>query len=222
MSTWPPKAFKNSPDFEAAEELARRSLDEEIREIKHSAYQEAFFRGMQDGLSEGQKEGERLGRESGYKEGLEAGRAEGEQRAYSEHSAQVSNLVTSLNNLIELLSSIQVDIKSSLAEIIYETALRLSDANDLTYSRVVSAVEELLQRLPQPGDQIFLRVSSKDLQVWNRFVDERDMPFSLGVTADPQLQSGNAWLEVMGARIDIGRNARQAIVKSILGLSTVS
>jgi hypothetical protein len=72
--------------------------------------------------------------------------------------------------------------------------------------------------MPQPGETLFLRISEQDLTMWQRL--QQDLPTGMAMTLleDSHLVPGHAYLEVAGTRVDVGAAARDALVRSALGL----
>lgn len=75
-------------------------------------------------------------------------------------------------------------------------------------------------RLPLPGENVFLRIRKEEVETWNRFVSESGLPFTCTVLLDADVSPGHAYVEIAGARIDVGYEARKALVRSALSLSS--
>ena len=82
----------------------------------------------------------------------------------------------------------------------------------------VAAVQEALMRLPRPGESLYLRIRSEEVDTWKKIVEDPGLPFTCSVLVDADVQLGHAYVEVGGARIDVGKEARKALVFSALGL----
>ena len=83
----------------------------------------------------------------------------------------------------------------------------------------VAAVQEALMRLPRPGESLYLRIRSDEVETWKKIVEDPGLPFTCSVLVDADVQGGHAYVEVGGARIDVGTEARKALVFSALGLN---
>jgi flagellar biosynthesis/type III secretory pathway protein FliH len=83
----------------------------------------------------------------------------------------------------------------------------------------VAAVQEALMRLPRPGESLYLRIRSDEVETWKKIVEDPGLPFTCSVLVDADVQPGHAYVEVGGARIDVGTEARKALVFSALGLN---
>jgi hypothetical protein len=79
-------------------------------------------------------------------------------------------------------------------------------------------VQEALLRLPRPGQSLTVGVPQAELEAWENLLRDPDMPFTAGVRADPELSAGYAYVQVEGTRLDVGSRAREALVRSALGL----
>ncbi len=74
-------------------------------------------------------------------------------------------------------------------------------------------------RLPRPGESLFLRIRPEEITTWKKIVDDPGLPFTCSILPDADVQFGHAYVEVAGARIDVGQEARKALVSVALGLA---
>ncbi|NBP21087.1 MAG: hypothetical protein EBV36_04255 [Burkholderiaceae bacterium] len=167
---------------------------EEVEAIRASAYHEAYELGSNQGFIEG--------RESGYKEGTETNRL---------HDA--------LKELLLTLDGFPQAISEPLTQLAFEIGARLSANESMERAPFVAAVQEALMRLPRPGESLYLRIRSEEVDTWKKIVEDPGLPFTCSVLVDADVQLGHAYVEVGGARIDVGKEARKALVFSALGLS---
>jgi len=79
-------------------------------------------------------------------------------------------------------------------------------------------VQEALMRLPRPGENLYLRLRSEEVDTWRKIVEDPGLPFNCTILVDADVRPGHAYVEVSGARIDVGFEARMALVKTALGL----
>jgi polyisoprenoid-binding protein YceI len=63
-------------------------------------------------------------------------------------------------------------------------------------------------------------VPQAELEAWENLLSDPDMPFTAVVRVDPELSAGYAYVQVDGTRLDVGSRAREALVRSSLGLLT--
>jgi hypothetical protein len=82
----------------------------------------------------------------------------------------------------------------------------------------VMAVQEALMRLPRPGENLYLRLRAEEVETWRKIVEDPGLPFNCTILVDADVRPGHAYVEVSGARIDVGAEARIALVKAALGL----
>ena len=82
----------------------------------------------------------------------------------------------------------------------------------------VAAVQEALMRLPRPGENLYLRLNAEEVETWKKIVDDPGLPFNCTILVDADVNPGHAYVEVSGARIDVGEQARIALVRAALGL----
>ena len=81
-----------------------------------------------------------------------------------------------------------------------------------------AAVQEALMRLPRPGENLYLRLNAEEVETWKKIVDDPGLPFNCTILVDADVNPGHAYVEVSGARIDVGEQARIALVRAALGL----
>lgn len=197
---------------------APRVSAQELQALKAKAHQEGFVRGLQEGLLEGRVQGEALGREEGLKAGWQEGRATGLEQGQQEGREQIAQLSHSLQSALDGLTQLPPALESSLADWVYQTACRLAGRDAMAREPFVQAVQEALMRLPRPGETLFLRIPSRELELWKDLAQEALVGIAVTLLEDSQLQPGHAYLEVAGTRVDVGAAARDALVRSALGL----
>lgn len=201
----------------SATSLALPSVNE-VDAIRGKAYQDAYTRGLQEGIEEGKAQGLALGRE----EGLESGRTEGFQAGYQQgYQSGVNDLDAlgqEMRRIMASLQSLPQAYQAALPEWVYDTALRLAGKEQMDRSVFVAAVQEALMRLPRPGENMVVGVPPAELAQWQALLTHPDMPFQALVRADADLSKGFAYVQVDGTRLDVGRSARDALVRSALGL----
>jgi hypothetical protein len=79
-------------------------------------------------------------------------------------------------------------------------------------------VQEALMRLPRPGENLYLRLNAEEVETWKKIVEDPGLPFNCTILIDADVNPGHAYVEVSGARIDVGLQARVALVRAALGL----
>ena len=186
--------------------------EEEVAQIRQEAYDAGFAEGYKSGYAKGEDEG--------LVAGTHAGAQAGYQQAYDDAKEKIDALHAALQELLSALHGMPDAISESLNEFAYEVALRISGADSLERGPFVAAIQEALMRLPLPGENVFLRIRKEEVDTWNRFVDESGLPFTCTVLLDSDVPAGHAYVEISGARIDVGYEARKALVRSALGLSS--
>ena len=77
-------------------------------------------------------------------------------------------------------------------------------------------------RLPRPGENLYLRLRAEEVESWKKIVDDPGLPFNCTILVDADVRPGHAYVEVSGARIDVGQEARLALVRHALGLDGVA
>lgn len=228
MQHWTPPSFDPAPVAVVAPEPvveaamsapARVSVEKTpTMSAPATSAQELFVRGLQEGLEEGRLQGMALGREEGIQKGREDGFQAGFQQGYQSSLDKIEALTTSLQSLVEALSRLPQDIESSLNELAYDTALRLAGKESMDRSVFQRALQEVLTRLPRPGESLVMRVPADDLESWQAVIADGPSRFALAVQVDESLAPGHAFVEHNGTRLDVGAKARQALVRSALGL----
>lgn len=229
MDRWTPPSFDASPSERSAQPVnpaqrvqpAPRTTTptvDEVQAIVAAAHKEAFARGLQEGLKAGQTQGEAMGREEGIEKGRTEGFQTGYQQGYQSGSQEVDRMAHELRQVLQTLSALPQTLETLLPEWVYETALRLAGKEQMDRSVFVAAVQEALMRLPRPGETLVVGVSPQEKDSWEALLNGPDMPFQAVVRVDADLLPGFAYVQADGTRLDVGSRAREALVRSALGL----
>jgi flagellar biosynthesis/type III secretory pathway protein FliH len=109
-------------------------------------------------------------------------------------------------------------IAEPLTELSFDIASRLTANASMERAPFVAAVQEALMRLPRPGENLYLRLRAEEVESWKKIVDDPGLPFNCTILVDADVRPGHAYVEVSGARIDVGLEARLALVRHALGL----
>jgi len=204
---WIPPSF-DPPVTEPEPEIIWPTV-EEIEAIREAARRE--------GYETGRREGHAKGRAEGFTQGFDQGLSEGRDQAYGEHTAQISDLSSTLQMFINELSELPGTILEPVADLAWSIAERLTLSEHIDRSPFLHAVEEALMRLPAPGENLLLRVPPEQRTVWDEFITRANLPFRIDLLADSDQDAG-AYLEVAGTKIDVGPQARKALVMMAMGL----
>ena len=204
---WIPPSF-DPPVPEPEPEIIWPTVDE-IEALREAARREGFETGRREGHAKGQAEG--------FTQGFEQGLGEGKDQAYADHSGQIEMLVGTLQMYIDELSALPATILEPVADLAWSIAQRLTLSEHIDRAPFLHAVEEALMRLPAPGENLLLRVPPEQRAVWDEFLTRSGLPFRVDLLVDADQDSG-AFLEVAGTKIDVGPEARRALVKMAMGL----
>jgi flagellar assembly protein FliH len=229
MNRWSPPSFDGEPATteHSLGHSPVRQIDEailvlpsvnEVDAIRGKAYQDAYARGLQEGLTEGHAQGAAKGREEGIEQGRTEGFQVGYQQGYQSGIKDIEHMSKEMQRVMAELQSLPQAFQSALPEWVYETALRLAGKEQMDRSVFVAAVQEALMRLPRPGENLIVGVPPAELAAWQSLLSHPDMPFQSLVRADAELSKGFAYVLVDGTRLDVGVSARDALVRSALGL----
>ena len=229
MNRWSPPSFDGdhaAPDVASGREFSRLAADgsialpsvNEVDAIRGKAYQDAYARGLQEGLTEGQAQGAAKGREEGIEQGRTEGFQLGYQQGYQSGIKDIEHMSKEMQRVMAELQSLPEAFQTALPEWVYETALRLAGKEQMDRSVFAAAVQEALMRLPRPGENLIVGVPPAELEAWQSLLSHPDMPFQSLVRPDADLSKGFAYVLVDGTRLDVGISARDALVRSALGL----
>ena len=229
MNRWSPPSFDGEPATteHTLGQSSVRHLDEalmvlpsvnEVDAIRGKAYQDAYARGLQEGLTEGHAQGAAKGREEGIEQGRTEGFQLGYQQGYQSGIKDIEHMSKEMQRVMNELHSLPHAFQTALPEWVYETALRLAGKEQMDRSVFVAAVQEALMRLPRPGENLVVGVPPAELEAWQSLLSHPDMPFQSLVRPDAELSKGFAYVLVDGTRLDVGISARDALVRSALGL----
>lgn len=204
---WVPPSF-DPPVPEPEPEIIWPTV-EEIEAIREAARREGF--------ETGRKEGHAKGLAEGFTQGFDQGLAEGRDQAYADHTAHIGDLTRTLQIYIDELSALPGTILEPVADLAWSIAQRLTLSEHIDRSPFLHAVEEALMRLPAPGENLLLRVPPDQRGIWDEFLARSSLPFRVDLLADADQDAG-AYLEVAGTKIDVGPQARRALVQMAMGL----
>ena len=229
LNPWSPPSFDGDhapSDITKGREFSRLTQDgvmvlpsvNEVDAIRGKAYQDAYARGLQEGLSEGQAQGTAKGREEGMEQGRTEGFQLGYQQGYQSGIKDIEHMSKEMQRVMAELQSLPQAFQTALPEWVYETALRLAGKEQMDRSVFVAAVQEALMRLPRPGENLIVGVPPAELEAWQSLLSHPDMPFQSLIRPDADLSKGFAYVLVDGTRLDVGISARDALVRSALGL----
>ena len=210
LTRWQPPSFDppRPPKKPKAPPIPYPTI-EEVEAIRTKARQDAYDMGLSEGFSKGRTDGF----EQGQREGLEVGY----QQAYRDAQAEIQRLHHALTELIQAIDGMTDAIAEPMIDLSYDIAMRVAASERMTRGPFVNAVQEALMRLPKPGSNLFLRIREEEQIVWKKLIDDPGMPFTCTLLIDADVQPGDAFVEIDGARINIGHSARVAIVRSALG-----
>jgi flagellar biosynthesis/type III secretory pathway protein FliH len=211
------RAAKPAQGVQATPTAASPTVDE-VQAIVAAAHKEAFARGLQEGLKAGQAQGEAMGREEGIEKGRTEGFQTGYQQGYQSGAQEVERMANERRQVLKTLSELPQTLETLLPEWVYETALRLAGKEQMDRAVFVSAVQEALMRLPRPGETLIVGVPPQEKDSWEALLHGPDMPFQAVVRVDADLLPGFAYVQADGTRLDVGSRAREALVRSALGL----
>jgi flagellar assembly protein FliH len=182
---------------------------EEVEQIRSTARQDAYDMGLSEGFSKGRTDGFEQGQKEGYEVGYQQG--------YTDAEGETKRLHQALDLLLQAIDGMPEAITEPMVELSYSIAMRVAANESMTRGAFVTAVQEALMRLPRPGSSLFLRIREAERSVWEKLVDDPGMPFKCSLLIDGDVQPGDAFVEIDGARINIGQSARIAIVRAALG-----
>ena len=229
LNPWSPPSFDGDharPELNTGREFTRLANDgvmvlpsvNEVDAIRGKAYQDAYARGLQEGLQEGKAQGSAKGREEGIEQGRTEGFQLGYQQGYQSGIKDIEHMSKEMQRVMAELQSLPQAFQTALPEWVYETALRLAGKEQMDRSVFVAAVQEALMRLPRPGENLIVGVPPAELEAWQSLLSHPDMPFQSLIRPDADLSKGFAYVLVDGTRLDVGISARDALVRSALGL----
>lgn len=191
-----------------------------LEQLHHKIHEEAFLKGLREGVEEGRIQGQQLGHAEGVEAGKTEGYRDGYQKGYDDGLARLSPVEQEFRAIVGVLTDIPRLLSEDIAELAYQTALRIAGREELDRHAFVRAVQEALAGLPQAGESLTIRVPEADVETWRSLVQHPDLPFLCTISVDRDLSPGHAYVESRGVRLDIGSEARRAIVRSALGLLT--
>lgn len=220
MKPWTPASFDGAtPDAPAAGGHAGAPLSAAAFEAG-APLQRAkdFVRGLQQGIEEGRAQGYAIGRDEGWREGQRQGYQAGLAKGLQDALTDVARLSDTLTQWIECLRSFPQVWAEELNELVLAAATQVAAGAAPDRALVLKAVNDLLAGLPQPGATLTLRVDPGQWSTWTAVVGELPEGLRATVLSDPDLQAGQAFVDLGPTRIDVSDAARLALLKSALSL----
>jgi len=216
LRVWKPPSF----DPRSKSEPVRAPLPtvQEVEDIRAEAAQ----LGMQAGHEAGYAAGNKEGFAAGHLDGFQKGHEEGYQAGYDQARAEITNLTEALNHVLQSIEELPTAMGEPLVELAYDIAERLSGQEGMDRSPFVQAVQEALMKLPKPGEKLFIRIRPQESEAWKKASDDEGLPFRCILLFDENVPPGHAYVEAQGTRLDIGIEARRALVRTALGLNVSS
>jgi len=208
---WFPPSF-DPPPREPEPEIVWPTV-EEIESIREAARREGFQHGREEGFAKGFAEG--------VTQGFEQGLQEGRERSFEEHKSKVMELTETMSLFISELRDLPGQILEPITDLAWAIGQRLTLADHIDRAPFVGAVQEALMRMPLPGENLILRVPSDQYKLWQDFVDRASLPFGVNLLSDEDQPCG-AYIEIDGMQMDLGADARRAIVLMAMGLLPVN
>jgi len=218
MRAWSPESFDTRAEAIALDaEPTVTTAD--LQALQDKIREEAFLHGFKDGMEEGRRQGFDIGKEEGFEAGRNEGVRAGYQAGFDEGLTRLEPLGERLRETLDIIESMPSELQSILTEWVYETALRVAGKESMDLAWFESAVKEALGGLPRLGEQLIVRVAQQDLDAWRSLLVAGTSAESREVLVDPDLSMGQAYVELRGLRIDMGAEARRALVRNALGLT---
>lgn len=218
MRAWSPESFDSRSEA-ASREIDSAITTADLQALQNKIREEAFLHGFKDGMEEGRRQGFDIGKEEGFEAGRTEGVRAGYQAGFDEGLKRLEPVGERLKEALDIVESMPSELQSILTEWVYETALRLAGKESMDRTWFESAVKDALGGLPKPGEQLIVRVAQQDLDSWRSLLASDSSGESRSVLVDPELSMGQAYVELRGLRIDIGAEARRALVRNALGLT---
>lgn len=219
MNRWNPPSFDPPVlPVSSVSDSAGPATVQQLQGIQAKAYQESFARGLQEGIEAGRTQGLAIGRQEGYEAGHAEGLQAGFQKAYQQGAEQVQHLTQSLQSLEDQFAQIGQAIEEELAELVYQTAVRLTGQEPLSAASFMQSVKDALSQLPARDSPVVLRIPVDEWSTWTQLSQQAPAGLVFKIVPDADVVSGHAYIEWAGTRADVGAQARRALVRSALGL----
>ncbi|MEY3200978.1 MAG: hypothetical protein RIR70_528 [Pseudomonadota bacterium] len=199
----------NPPLFDDQGEL-RLPTAGELDLMRSDVQKNAHDHGREAGFAKGMAEG--------YAAGFDQGREEGRQAALAEARGEIAKLTTALQAACAVLADLPQVVGPDLTELAFQIGQRLSGRESLERGPFMAAVQEALMRLPRPGETLFVRLSPDEVTLWQGVLQDASLPLNCQIQLDPSVPPGHAFVEVDGARINVGALARGALLRMALDL----
>lgn len=207
IRSWAPPSFDPPPPpAPPPPAISQAEIDATLAEAREQGQEQGHAEGMAQGLVEGEARG------------LAEGRAEGHRLAFEAARQELADLTSALQAVLDEVSALPAAMTEPVVDLALLVAQRLSGSHQFERSAFMAAVQEALMHLPMPGEKLLMRLGPADEALWQEALGRFDLPFGHAFVVDPDLPAGRIFVEVGGTRMDIGPQARLALVRSALGL----
>ncbi|TKB47240.1 flagellar assembly protein FliH [Ferrimonas sediminicola] len=175
----------------------------EIESIREDARQEGFDEGLTEGTRKGLEEGRLKGLEEGHSQGYEQGLEQGLEEGRARIQAQLAQLDSLLNQLVEPLQAIDNQVEQELVELSQHLARAVIGCEVKTQSEpLLLALRQAIDALPSREQRVTIQLSGEDMQlVRDSYGDDELARRNWHLELEPSLSRGS--LKVLTQRSEV-------------------
>ncbi|TVP55243.1 MAG: flagellar assembly protein FliH [Halomonadaceae bacterium] len=192
------KSGKRQPHSQEGEQNVKPLTAGDLEEIHRQAFEEGHQEGLDAGSKKGLDQGAREGYQLGYDEGYAAGREDGTSKGIEEGKTVTEERLTRLDTVMEALlkpTAKQEDaIHSALLNLtmaVVRTVIQRELLMDS--SQIGTLVQQAIKALPDPEQQLRIKVNPKDLADVQAAADKHGS--SARVQGDDSIMAGGCRVE---------------------------
>jgi flagellar assembly protein FliH len=186
------------PDFSEEPEIEVRPLtQEDLEEIRQSAYQDGLMEGKEAGFNQGYEKGKEQGLQAGHEEGLQAGKEDGLQQGQEtvdQHVASFVELATQFAKPLELMNA---QVERQLVDMVLALVKEVTHVEVQTNPQIIlDTIKESVESLPVTGHAISLKLNPEDVEIVRNAYGEEDLALrNWSLHSEPSLQRGDVQIE---------------------------
>lgn len=209
------------PDFDEPEVGQPVELsEEEIEQIRQSAYQEGLLQGQEAGFKQGYEKGKEQGIEAGHQEGFELGKTEGVTAGEEFIQQQVATFVSLANQFAQPLELMNAQVEKQLVDMVLTLVKEVVHVEVQTNPQVIlDTIKQSVEALPISGHAITLKLHPEDVAIIRSAYGEEELAFrNWTLVAEPALNRADVQIEAGESSVNYRMEDRiRSVIQSFCG-----
>ena len=197
-----PSPVKNQ---QATEEELQLPTVQELEAIRQEAFTEGYAAGFEQGKKEGFDHGFNEGQQEGLQKGELEGAKQGEEKALEAHQKKLNEIAHQISGVSQQFSKKIKENEQQITDCLFTLVQMLTiqvalKEVSLDQACLKSCIQQVLQLLPDPSEQLQVKVNPKDQFVLKDILKEQQLPWQS--TADKEVSRGSVLVSMKSTLID--------------------